>query len=115
MNQSEGYKSFISELVETAPEGWERILLKFEYYPWKGRNIEKYQCFCFISNLKSQFHPSLEAVDELILIHKLLADANPEPWTHCEFELLSTGAYNFDFKYGMPPLTKIMLKTSDEI
>ena len=115
MNQEELYTTFVTEITDSAPSGWDSIELNFEYFRWKGNLFEKYQCFSFSRGNKLQFDPSLEALDELIDIHKAMSNVMPEQWTHCQFIIDSSGKYNFEFKYGMPPLTKEMLKYAGEI
>ncbi len=115
MRQEEIYKSFITEITGSAPSGWESIELSFEYFPWNGSFFEKYQCFSFSRGAKLQFDPSLETFDELIDIHEAMSNEVSEPWTHCQFKIDSAGKYNIEFKYGMPPLTKEMLKNAGEI
>jgi len=108
-------ENVINELIINTPKEWDRILLNFEYFLWDGDYIEKYQGFAFNSEEKEQIDPTLETFDELIVLNKEMAKLNPEPWTHCEILLNSSGKYEFNYKYGIPPFTKQMLENIGEI
>lgn len=115
MEVLELHEKFIGELLKCIDDKWEKVELKFEYFPWKGSNFEKYDSRYFHKSLSRQFDPSLEALDVLIEMIQKMSEGGKEKWTWCVFSLDRSGKYDFDFQYGMPPMVEEMLRSASEI
>ena len=109
------YKQFIDELLQAVDSDWDSLEVRFEHYPWKGNNFEKYVAKYFSNSKSHQFDLSLESIDVLTELNKQMGEDGKEKWTWCLFKLDNAGKYNFEFNYGMPPMVENMLRSSGEL
>jgi len=108
-------EKIISELLYDFNNQWNEITLHFEYFKWKDNYFKKYLSGYKFNNTEGQYTLNIEAIDAIVELNNEMSKNGNEKWTWFEFKLDSTGKYNFDFKYGMPPLTKEMLEGAGEI
>ena len=109
------YKNLIDELLHDLKDDWDYVEVNFEYFPWKGDNMEVHKSKFYKNNIKHEFTISLDVNDVFIDINNKMAEDGKERLTSCHFNLDSTGKYDFDFGYGMPPLIENMLRNAGEI
>ena len=109
------HEKFISELLYDPLPEWDRISLRFEYYPWKEDHFRVFSLKRHLKNDEEKFDLTLEAIDVLIELSELMAQNSKDSWTWLTFNLHSSGKYEFDFKYDIPPRVKEMLTNAGEI
>lgn len=107
--------TFVRQVVQDISIQWDEIHIHFEYFRYKGKQFESQISNSYFNGVKSHFVPSLEANDILIDMIDAMSKDGSEKWTWCEFTLNSEGIYNFEYKYGMPPLTEQLLKNSGDL
>ena len=106
---------FIAELLEGIQQDWTEINLTFEYFTWKGNTYKKFLAKGFNGSESFQYHLSLEALDLLVELNKQMSEDGKEAWSWLVFTLNDSGKYDFDFKYGIPPMTEEMLRNAGEM
>lgn len=97
-------EQFIGELLESAPDEWERIEVHYERYAWGGGTSEIYVANGFVGNEKIDLNLTLEALDSLAALQAHPPQGQTGPWTWLAFVLDGSGRYHFDYQYGVPPL-----------
>lgn len=103
MDMLQRQEQFISELIESLPEHWERIEVHYERYAWGGEISEIYIANSFMGEQMTDLDLTLEALDELVALQAHPPEGQSEPWTWLDFTLDGTGRYHFDYQYGVPP------------
>lgn len=97
-------EQFIEELLESAPEDWERIEVHYERYAWGGETSEIYIANSFVGSEKTDLDLTIEALEGLQALQDHPPQGQAEPWTWLKFVLDDSGRYHFDYQYGVPPL-----------
>ena len=95
---------FIAELLPGAPGEWDRIEVHCERFAWKEQVLEKYVSKALHGSQSQQVPLSLEALDTLTELQAFVPLGQAERWTWLEFHLDPAGNYQFDYRYGTPPL-----------
>lgn len=109
----EAQESFVKKLVSEVNGAWESIKADYERFTWKDEPMEVYRVESFVGTSAVRLHPSIEALD--LLRNLQIAMKKEETWTSCSVSINSSGKYNFDFSYGMPPMIEKTLKLRGEI
>ena len=94
---------------------WDRLEVHYENIVWKEMLFEKYRSAYFNADRKFDLRLSLDAIDVLADLKRATSSSVQEPWTHLVFKLSSSGKFECDFMYGMPPMTAEELKGAGEL
>lgn len=105
---------FARTVASSIKSPWDRLEVHYENILWKEMLFEKYRSAYFASERKFDLPLSLDAIDVLVALKHAVSDVH-EPWTHLVFNLHSSGKFDYDFKYGMPPMTADELKAAGEL
>jgi hypothetical protein len=104
---------FINELLKGVESPWDRLEVHYEYFVWEGDAIVNYTSEAIEGQNARELELSLEASTILRALHDCKPEGQAEPWTWLEFSLDKSGAYKFDYKYGVPPLAAEEIKYPD--
>jgi hypothetical protein len=110
MNMLELQEKFIEELLKGVRGAWSRIEIHYEYFEWDGDVFENYISKIYQGQAAEHLSLSVDALDVLLDLQQCKPAGQSEQWTWFEFRLDSSGAYEFDYKYGTPPLAAEEMK-----
>jgi hypothetical protein len=105
MDMLQRQEQFIGALLEPISEPWERIEVHYENFTWADGSSEKYVATRYVGDEPADLDLSLEAIEALEALQEQPPEGQDEPWTWLTFVIDDTGAYHFDYRYGVPPLT----------
>lgn len=105
MDMLELQEQFIGELLDAITEPWDRIEVHYENFAWSEGSSEKYVATRFLGDEEADVDLPLEALDALVALQEHPPEGQEEPWTWLRFSIDASGKYQFDFQYGVPPLT----------
>ena len=103
--------SFLIILAHLLKSPWDVVQVHYENYQVaKNDRWEIFQAAYETSGHRSAMRLPQEALDVLEELQKQIPEDQDEPWTWLEFSLESGGKYQFEYRYGMPPLIAEQLK-----
>ena len=102
------------QIASSMPKGWESVRFHYEHYPTKSETHEMNTSSCVINGREQEYDLTLDAMDLLLEIKRVIEQAGQEPWTHLEFNLSADGKYKMEFLYGVPPLAAAHIAMSQE-
>jgi hypothetical protein len=114
MTMIELQDKFAIELASSMTSRWDSIKIHYENMTVGGEVYELFTAFYYVGEIEHQFNLGIQALDTLIELKKHLPLGQAEKWTWFEFEFSSSGKYQFDYKYDMPPLIANELKYADK-
>jgi hypothetical protein len=103
MDMVEMQRKYVEFIIAKLPPGWDVIKIHFEYITVDEVQHNRYVCEVFTGEERTDFAPPFKATT-------LLTDANDnipvgqERWTWIEITIYDGDRYNFDYRYGAPPL-----------
>jgi hypothetical protein len=102
-------ENIAKQIVADTTVEWDIINISFEHYKHERIGYsEIYVANYLKDNEKKSFDLSLEALDLLIEL-QVRMNLDGDSWTWLLFELTSNGNFKFNFKYDLPPNTRIKL------
>lgn len=95
----------VQEVVNLAPEGWEKVEINIEIDDVDGEIIVSPKSKYFIDGKAHELRLGIDATDcfEELREDMQKSDSQNRPWTICDLEILSDGTFNFKFSYDEPP------------
>ena len=115
MNNTELQDAIVLELSKDIGSVWDSLSVHYENYSHNGTRMEIYVSSFLTSGLKKDFELSLESCDLLIELQSNMQDASGNTWSFIDLAAASSGKYNFEYGYGLPPLAKEQLERAGEL
>lgn len=103
MNMLELQDKFAYELGSSMEVEWDVVKVHYENMTLDGESHELFVAIYFSKGVREQFDITPEGLDILEMLHRAQPAEQAEKWTWFDFEMNSSGKYNFSYQYGMPP------------
>lgn len=110
MEMIELQNTIAQELARSVEPAWDSLHFHYENATVDGLNCEIFTAVFFKDGIKSEFTPTLEALDLCLELRNYRPEGQAEEWTWLDCVLEQTGKYKFDYNYGLPPQIAIAIK-----
>ncbi len=115
MKNTELQDAVVLGLSKDIGSEWDSLSVHYENYSHNGAKMEIYVSSFLTKGLKNDFELSLESCDLLIELQSNMQDSTGSTWSFIDLIAESSGKYNFEYGYGMPPLAREQLERAGEL
>jgi hypothetical protein len=98
-------ENLVREITANISSNWEKITVNIEIDNVSGEIVSSEESEVWDRDVPEEFDLTFEASEYFEELRETMAksDAQNRAWTICDLEILSNGAFNFEFSYDKPP------------